>query len=142
MKLNRIIEEKRRQMEKAKKMETAKNLAVGTAIGTALGAAAGILLAPKAGKETREDISKKSKEVADTVLLTVDEKFEATKEWTEKVKNDVKSNLEEMKDKKKNKVNDVMDDVNNVVEDVGIGMASVAEIIEETSKEIKDDLTN
>ena len=138
MKLNRIIEEKRKQMEKAKKMETAKNVAVGTAIGTAIGAAAGLLFAPKAGRETREEITNKSKEVAENIKYTVEEQLEATKEWTEKVKNDVKINLEEMKDKKKSKI----EDFNDVVDDIGNGMASVGEIIEETSKEIKDDLKN
>lgn len=59
--INKFIEEKRKRIEKEKKKEVAKNVAVGTAIGTAIGAAAGILLAPKSGKETREDISKNQK---------------------------------------------------------------------------------
>ena len=63
--INKFIEEKKRKAEREKKIETAKNVAVGTAIGTAIGAAAGLLFAPKSGKETREDISQKSKEVAE-----------------------------------------------------------------------------
>ncbi|WFA09435.1 YtxH domain-containing protein [Tissierella sp. Yu-01] len=140
MKLNKIIEEKRRQMEKAKKRETAKHVAVGTAIGTALGAAAGILFAPKSGKETREDIATKSKDVAETVKQTATEQMGATKEWSQKIKNDVKKNINEIKEKKKVKTEEIIDDINTIVEATNEGIATVEEILEETDKEIKDEL--
>ncbi|MFH0780813.1 MAG: YtxH domain-containing protein [Pseudomonadota bacterium] len=37
-------------------------LAMGVSIGCAVGAVAGVLFAPKAGKETREDVSRRSKD--------------------------------------------------------------------------------
>ncbi len=43
------------------------SLAAGIATGVMVGAAAGLLLAPKSGKETREDIKKKSAEIAEQV---------------------------------------------------------------------------
>ena len=51
--------------EAAKK--TAKNVAIGVGIGTAVGVTAGVLLAPKSGKETREEIAKGAKEVVEKV---------------------------------------------------------------------------
>lgn len=42
-------------------------LALGVAIGGTVGAAAGVLFAPRAGKETREDISRRSSEVWEKV---------------------------------------------------------------------------
>ena len=90
MKLNKVIEEKRKQKERARKIESTKKFAVGTAIGTAIGAAAGVLLAPKSGKETRDDIANKSKEVGETVKKSAAEQIEATKEWSAKVKKKIK----------------------------------------------------
>lgn len=53
--------------KKVSRKQTAKNVAIGAGIGTAVGVAAGVLLAPKAGKETREDIVKTTKDTLETV---------------------------------------------------------------------------
>lgn len=53
--------------KKSSKKETAKNVAIGAGIGTAVGVAAGVLLAPKSGKETREDISNTTKKTLENV---------------------------------------------------------------------------
>ena len=100
LKLNRIIEEKRKQVEKNRKREAAKNVVVGTAIGTALGAAAGLLFAPKSGKETRGDITNISKDVAENIKVHVNDQIENTKERSEKVMTEVKENWDELKEKK------------------------------------------
>ncbi|MFY9275867.1 MAG: YtxH domain-containing protein [Clostridium sp.] len=52
-----------------------KTAALSAAIGVTAGAAAGVLLAPKSGKETREDIVNKSVEAKDKLV----EKTKATK---------------------------------------------------------------
>lgn len=63
---------KKKRKQKAKAVKTA---ALSAAIGVTAGAAAGVLLAPKSGKETREDIVNKSVEVKDKLV----EKTKATK---------------------------------------------------------------
>lgn len=55
------------QKKKVSKKQTAKNVAIGAGIGTAVGVAAGVLLAPKSGKETREDITKTTKQALENV---------------------------------------------------------------------------
>ncbi|PYG88833.1 gas vesicle protein [Ruminiclostridium sufflavum DSM 19573] len=55
------------QKKKPSKKQTAKNVAIGAGIGTAVGVTAGVLLAPKSGKETREDISKTTKQTLENV---------------------------------------------------------------------------
>ncbi len=55
------------QKKKSSKKETAKNVAIGAGIGTAVGVAAGVLLAPKSGKETREDIANTTKKTLENV---------------------------------------------------------------------------
>lgn len=53
--------------KKSTKKQAAKNVAIGAGIGTAVGVAAGVLLAPKSGKETREDIARTTKETLENV---------------------------------------------------------------------------
>ena len=55
--VNKNLKKRKREREKAKKIEAAKKTAIRVGIGTALGAGLGLLLAPKAGKETRDTIS-------------------------------------------------------------------------------------
>ena len=63
---------KKKKKQKAKAVKAA---ALSAAIGVTAGAAAGVLLAPKSGKETREDIVNKSVEAKDKLV----EKTKATK---------------------------------------------------------------
>ncbi|HOA31852.1 MAG: YtxH domain-containing protein [Clostridia bacterium] len=70
---------KKRAERKAKRKKTA-GVAAGVAAGAAIGAAAGILLAPKSGKETREDIKMKTGEIATKVKDTTNRAVSAVKE--------------------------------------------------------------
>lgn len=63
------------------------SLAAGIATGVAVGALAGILLAPKAGKETREDIKFKSEEVAAKVKDTTKRTVQVVKDKIAKINN-------------------------------------------------------
>jgi ABC-type nitrate/sulfonate/bicarbonate transport system permease component len=58
-----IIEKGKKQRKLKERKRTLQNAAVGAAIGVTVGAAAGLLLAPKAGKETRADIAQAAKEL-------------------------------------------------------------------------------
>ncbi len=68
------------------------------ALGAVLGAGLGVLFAPKSGKETREDISKKLKEIMDN-LKEVD-----AEEVKDKITKKVKEIENELKDLDKEKV--------------------------------------
>ena len=52
----------RSDRQKAIRRNQAGVLALGVSIGCTVGAVAGVLFAPKAGKETREDVSRRSKD--------------------------------------------------------------------------------
>ena len=69
----------KKNKKKSTKKQAAKNVAIGAGIGTAVGVAAGVLLAPKSGKETRDDIAKVTKDTLENVkdgLNTAKEKIE------------------------------------------------------------------
>jgi gas vesicle protein len=58
----------------------AKNLIGGLLAGAAIGVAIGILLAPKSGAETREDINKGSRKFSDNLKGTIDDSIDMLKE--------------------------------------------------------------
>lgn len=82
-------------------------IALGTVVGAIGGFVTGILVAPKSGKETREDIKNGADRAKDISL----EKAEELKEKTSQVASDVA-------EKAKGVVGDVGDRAKNVAEDV------------------------
>ena len=77
--------------------EVRKKVAIGATIGLTVGAVAGVLLAPKAGKETREDILQnlnelpdKAKELSDKVQVMMGEVKDEITEETQKLMGEVK----------------------------------------------------
>ncbi|MBC8589538.1 YtxH domain-containing protein [Wansuia hejianensis] len=127
--IGKYVEEKRKKMERERKIKTAKNVATGTIIGTTLGAIAGLLFAPKSGKEMREDITIKSKEVADNLKDTMGEKIEEAKDF----KNKVTLDLKEKKEKIENKTELVSKELEE-------GISEIGEVIEDTVEDIKKDI--
>ncbi len=73
------------------KKKAATGLIAGIVAGAAIGAAAGLLLAPKSGKETRQDIKDKSAEIAGKV-----------KEKTSSAVQTIKTKIDSMKKKSEN----------------------------------------
>lgn len=64
MSLSRLIEEKRKAKARVERNKKAKVAVTGAAVGTLAGVLGGLLFAPKAGKETRNDIKEGSKKAA------------------------------------------------------------------------------
>lgn len=83
-----------RQAKKKEQMKTRANMAAGIAAGVAVGAVAGLLLAPKPGKETRQDIKKKAKEVSGAIKDKTTEVVDTVKEKSSKAASAVKHKLE------------------------------------------------
>jgi hypothetical protein len=77
--INDLIERKRKMIRMEVHRYATRNALIGAGIGAAVGVAAGMLLAPKAGKETRQDIVKGAKhavESAKEAVETIKSKFE------------------------------------------------------------------
>jgi len=72
--------------KKSSRKQTAKNVAIGAGIGTAVGVAAGVLLAPKSGKETREDIANTTKQTLENVKEGLNVAKEKIEELVKKIK--------------------------------------------------------
>jgi gas vesicle protein len=108
-----LIEQKMRRVRAQEAKRTARDIAIGLGIGATLGAAAGILLAPKSGKETREDIAAGAKEVIDQVKDQVEEVGKVLKKEMndEELSKDIKTVTKKVEAKAK----DVKSKVNKVV---------------------------
>lgn len=108
-----LIEQKMRKVRAQEAKRTARDIAIGLGIGATLGAAAGILLAPKSGKETREDIAAGAKEVIDQVKDQVEEVGKVLKKEMndEELSKDIKAVTKKVEAKAK----DVKSKVNKVV---------------------------
>lgn len=91
------LEEIKRERERQENIEKAKEVAIGTVIGMAIGAGIGILLAPKSGEETREDILNKLNKNKKELQRELKKKAEATKEWKEKLEKNVEGSIDEVK---------------------------------------------
>jgi gas vesicle protein len=89
MSIRNYFENLRYEREKQQKKESALKVLYGLAIGSAIGGVIGILFAPKAGKETREEISGIVKETAAATSVKVKETVQ-----------EVKDKVEELKDKR------------------------------------------
>jgi gas vesicle protein len=86
-------------------------LALGALIGAAAGFVSGILLAPKSGKETREEIKSDALKFKDAAVKEVNDTSDKVKAEASKLKKDVTDKAEELK----GQFNKVADDTKKTV---------------------------
>ena len=89
MSIKGYFENLKHERERQQRKESALKVLSGLAIGTLIGGIAGVLFAPKAGKETRQEIAEKVKETA-----------AATREKVNETVHEVKEKVGELKDKR------------------------------------------
>ena len=94
MKIQQLINKKKRE----KKAKAIKQTALTAALGLTAGATAGILLAPKSGKETRNDISTKGAEIKNNIVTK---------------STDMKENISEKVSKRKSDINEAKEKISN-----------------------------
>ena len=82
-----------------------RKIAIGAAIGLTVGAVAGVLLAPKTGKETREDIVKTIQELPEKAKKL----SEKTQEVMGEIKEEITEKTDEIMDEAKEAVSDTKD---------------------------------
>ncbi|CEI73281.1 MULTISPECIES: YtxH domain-containing protein [Romboutsia] len=110
MSLAKKIEQKKKAKKAKERNKKIKIATLGVATGAITGILGGVLLAPKSGKETREDI----KNTAKDINTNVSEKAAKTKEKLTTNVNESKRRIKEYLDSKKKENEDVVD--TNVVE--------------------------
>lgn len=107
MSIMELIERGKRARKQKERKKFLQNVALGAAVGVTVGAVAGVLLAPKSGKETREDVVKAVKGLPGKAK----EGIEAVKEKVEEVKKSVTEKAEDIKKSVTEKAEDIKKDV-------------------------------
>ena len=89
MSIMNLIEKGKKSLNKRQEQRSAKDKGIGAAIGLAVGAVAGVLLSPKSGQETRENLAASAKDLSEKakdVLERAKEKVEEAKEELKEMK--------------------------------------------------------
>ncbi|MBC8062363.1 MAG: YtxH domain-containing protein [Clostridiaceae bacterium] len=68
MKIRDMFEKKMKERQKKQKAKMARRVTVGAVVGIVTGVVGGVLLAPKAGKETRDDIAKTARGLSQNAI--------------------------------------------------------------------------
>lgn len=87
------------KVKKNREKAIRRKIAIGATIGVAAGAVAGILLAPKAGKETRADLAKNLQELPEQFKEITDKTQNMVVDAKERFSEKTQEILEEMKGK-------------------------------------------
>ncbi|MTI48783.1 YtxH domain-containing protein [Sporosalibacterium faouarense] len=113
MAIKNMLKEKKEIIEKKKRRNTGKKVATGLTIGAFIGAIAGVLLAPKSGKEIRNDLKETTKGSINTIKESANKIKGNVKESTEGFRNnqegmeiDLTHTINKVKDKLKSEKND------------------------------------
>lgn len=113
MNIREMLDKKMKEKQKKQRAKIAKRVTIGAIAGVATGVVGGILLAPKAGKETREDIAKTAKDLGENAISksveikeTLDNKVVKTKNNANIAKEKISKYLSDKKAEKNNKKNE------------------------------------
>jgi gas vesicle protein len=118
-----------RETRKTEKTKAAQKFAIGIVVAAAAGAAAGILFALKPGKETREDLSEKALNTAETIRETVQKKAATMHDSAAHAAQEVRDVIE----KAHGKPEDVMKNLKD-------GYHEIKQDIQYTAEKISDDI--
>lgn len=114
-----------KEKKRKERVKAAQKLAVVMGAAAAVGMATGLLLAPKSGKETREEFKKKAVNTIEDIKDTVQKKAEAVKDSTTHAAKDVRNFIKDVHGKKegvekdiKNGLHELKQDINETAEDI------------------------
>jgi|SRR5690625_1574342 len=101
-----------------------KDFLIGTLIGSIIGASAALLLAPKSGKELRQDINQGASKVKDKAIEWKDVAYEKGSEWTQQLQekgkeltNRVKETTDQFQEKFRDEVADQAKDLAEAIDE-------------------------
>ena len=115
--------------------ETAKGFVFGAALGAIAGAIGGLLLAPKKGEETRQDIvnlSKKAKQAGNDAINTAGQKVQEVKGKAQEMMS--KDNRDEMAEEWSDKAKDTVDNVRGKVKGFADDASNEADNLSDKAK--------
>jgi len=127
--LNDILDLVSKDKRKNERVNAVQKVVVGLGVVATVGVATGIILAPKAGKETRDNLKKTVINSAETIKDMVHKNVETVKDSAEQVAEDVSDTMEEVHGK-----------TEGVQKDIKSGYIKISKDIHKTAKNISNKL--
>ncbi|MEI8200710.1 MAG: YtxH domain-containing protein [Eubacteriales bacterium] len=134
MSIKDLLEMAGKDKKKKQKAQNAKKLAAGIGIAATVGVAAGVLLAPKAGKETRKDIIDKAEDVVESTKEIAHKKAEIVKKSASHAAHEIKGVLKDAHIKKDAVKKDIKDGGHEVAHDIDTTADKIAEDLKNSDK--------
>ena len=129
-----LIDMAGKDKKKKQRAQNAKKLAAGIGIAATVGVAAGVLLAPKAGKETRKDIIDKAEDVVESTKEIAHKKVEFVKDSASHAAHEIKGVLKDAHIKKDAVRKDVKEGHHEVAHDISKTVDKIAEDLKNSDK--------
>lgn len=136
------LEQKNKERVRRARAEDAKKISLGVIIGAAVGASAGLLLAPKSGTETREDLGNAAKDAAETVKIKTGQAVDTVKAKTDDVVIKAKNFYSERIDSKLTNIGTVADEVGDDLNDLKNEAKDAAHDVKNEAKDAATDVKN
>lgn len=147
MTLKDLVTTSKKERLRRQRAKAAQNIAAGALIGVAAGAALGTLLAPKSGKETREDIKRLATDAADrvktaasTVGTTLADAADTIKNAAVNTADTVKEGVNAATDELADHADDTRDRAEAVAKDVKEGVRDIGDAVRRTGRKAANDM--
>jgi len=128
MTIRHLLDMVNKDKRKKERVKAALEITIGMGIATALGVAIGVLIAPKAGKETREDLKIKAEHTIEAIKDTVHEKTETVKDSAAFAAQEIGKVIKDVR----GKTEDVKKDINE-------GGHEIAQAVHKTAENISNE---
>lgn len=118
MMIKDLIESAGKEKRKQERVKVIRKVVVGMSVVAVAGVATGILLAPKSGKETREDLKIKAVKTIQNIKSTVREKAEAVKDSVTHAEQEIGNVIKDVHEKTEVVKKDIKDGSHEIKQDI------------------------
>lgn len=122
-----ILDMVNKEKRKRDRADAIQKLAVGMGVVVAVSVASGILLAPKSGKETREDLKKKAIDAVEIIRDTIRTKAETVKDSAVHAVQEAGSVIKNVHGKTEGVKKDMKDGCHEIAQDIGKTMENISD---------------
>jgi len=116
--LDSLNKEKRIKAKQIERVKATQKFAVGMGLAATAGMATGLLLAPKSGKQTREDLKENAVNTVDTIKDTVQKKAEMVKDSAAQAEQEAANIIKDIYGKTEGVKKDLKDGYHEINQDI------------------------
>ncbi len=118
MSIRNLLDMVSKEQRKKEKEKAAQKFAVGMSVVAVAGVATGMLIAPKSGKETRENMKIKAVNAVETIKDTVHKKVETAKDSAAYAEQEIANIIKDIHGKTEDVKKDIKDGCHEITQDI------------------------